>query len=447
MLIPRVSLATSTDAAALQSLVEKVGRCGPVVLVPSSEIASSNADEAAAVAAVEKVAPILRANSCRVGPLPASNVGAVTEWLNGGASRALVIGSLEEIAQVGAELPKERLIACLSTVEGLTEEDLALLEKSVGSVVVEVPSTSSDDDIRALAETAYEKLGKVFRQGLSLHVSEASAGTCEESCKLVGDLHHLKGSDHPIHVESSIVSVPKEDSTSAPESGFDVGLALNACLRTDREDGLYTTVVTDELGVALGLVYSSKDSLRRSIAEGRGIYWSRSRNSLWRKGDSSGAIQLLVSIDFDCDADAVRFQVKQLGSPAAFCHQGWRGCWGEDSGVPHLYRTLETRKNEAPEGSYTKRLFEDKTLLRNKLLEEAQEVIEAVEENDPVHVAEEVADLTYFMLTACVSGNATLHDVYKVLDERSRKVKRRPGNAKAYRIAEAERTLAEKTSK
>jgi len=221
--------------------------------------------------------------------------------------------------------------------------------------------------------------------------------------------------------------------------------SLICCLKTDREDRMFTTVVVDEFGVSLGLVYSNSESIVASLECGRGVYWSRSRNSLWRKGDTSGAIQELISISFDCDADALCFKVRQLGQPASFCHKGSRTCWGNDSGIPPLVRLLEERKREAPVGSYTKRLFEDHALLRNKLLEEAQEVVEAVTEQDPVHVAEEVADLLYFLMTACVAGGASLEDACQQLDMRARKVKRRPGNAKDFRIQAANDILNKTT--
>lgn len=93
---------------------------------------------------------------------------------------------------------------------------------------------------------------------------------------------------------------------------------------------------------------------------------------MWRKGESSGCIQDLLQIDFDCDADALRYRVIQRGEPAAFCHKGDRGCWGPDSGLTHLQRVLHERVSASPEGSYTKRLLDDPVMLRNKLLEEAQ---------------------------------------------------------------------------
>ena len=93
---------------------------------------------------------------------------------------------------------------------------------------------------------------------------------------------------------------------------LDVGRCLGACARSDRADGLLTTVVTELSGPALGLVYSSVDSLCAAIAAGRGVYWSRSRANLWRKGDTSGAWQRLVSARLDCDMDALLFTVVQV---------------------------------------------------------------------------------------------------------------------------------------
>ena len=108
---------------------------------------------------------------------------------------------------------------------------------------------------------------------------------------------------------------------------------------------------------------------------------------MWRKGDSSGNYQDLYRIDLDCDGDALRFMVGQRGENPAFCHLNTLTCWGEPVGVTHLEEVLVDRLRNAPEGSYTKRLFEDEELLRNKLVEEAQELSEAVEKR---HIAEEV---------------------------------------------------------
>lgn len=104
-----------------------------------------------------------------------------------------------------------------------------------------------------------------------------------------------------------------------------------------------------------------------------GVYWSRKRG-LWHKGLTSGDTQSLQRIQLDCDRDALVFVVQQHGR--GFCHRGVHACTGPMQGIAHLERVLTERKAAAPEGSYTKRLFEDPSLLKNKLIEEAIELSE-----------------------------------------------------------------------
>ncbi|KAI1419875.1 histidinol dehydrogenase [Xylaria sp. FL1777] len=193
--------------------------------------------------------------------------------------------------------------------------------------------------------------------------------------------------------------------------------------KTDRPDKLLPTVVCDERGIALGLVYSSEESVAESLRTQTGVYQSRKRG-LWYKGASSGDTQELVRISMDCDNDALKFIVKQKGR---FCHLEQFGCFGELKGVSKLEQTLVSRKVSAPEGSYTKRLFSDERLLRAKIMEEAEELCDA---KTPDEVAFEAADLIYFALTKAVSAGVSLADIERNLDAKSLKVKRRPGNAK-----------------
>lgn len=230
-------------------------------------------------------------------------------------------------------------------------------------------------------------------------------------------------------------SIPALSDSADGTNSIDYIEAFIACLRTDRDDGLYTSVVCDEHGVCLGLVYSSSESIRVAVMESRGVYWSRSRGSLWRKGDTSGMYQDLLSIDVDCDGDALKFTVHQRGQPPAFCHLLTKTCWGEVNGINRLEQMLIDRKISAPAGSYTKRLFDDSKLLQNKLLEEVQELVEAVE---PDHIAAEAADVLYFMMTRCVASDVTLRDIELHLDQRALKVSRRPGNAKEWRNQRAQ---------
>ena len=101
--------------------------------------------------------------------------------------------------------------------------------------------------------------------------------------------------------------------------------AFAAPFRSDRPDELWPTVVVDQYDRALGMCYSNLESLTAALDEGRGIYWSR-RRGLWRKGETSGAQQQLLSITPDCDRDTLRFKVTQSG--AGFCHLATQSCWG-----------------------------------------------------------------------------------------------------------------------
>jgi len=204
--------------------------------------------------------------------------------------------------------------------------------------------------------------------------------------------------------------------------------AFTGSLRTDRADGLFATVVTDTTGQALGLCWSSKESLAAALNEGRGIYWSRSRKGLWRKGETSGAVQRLRRIDVDCDRDALRFVVDQ--DDPGFCHLDTWTCWGPATGLSALERTLHARRAQPPAGSYTRRLFDDPALLGAKLREEADELASAVGADD---VAHEAADLIYFAMVRMASAGVSLDEVGRILDRRALTVTRRPGDAKPGR--------------
>jgi len=208
-----------------------------------------------------------------------------------------------------------------------------------------------------------------------------------------------------------------------------LGRAIASVAVSDRPDGLFVTCVTDEFGVALGVCYSSAESVEEGVRRAMGAYWSRKRG-LWVKGLTSGHTQELLSIGLDCDRDAFRFSVVQ--SAPGFCHLDAHTCWGTPKhGLPSLGRLLEERKASAPAGSYTKRLFEDSALLRAKLLEEAEELADAVAKDEGHDaVAFEAADVMYFALTHCVKYGVSLADVERSLHLKHLKVSRRKGDAK-----------------
>lgn len=206
------------------------------------------------------------------------------------------------------------------------------------------------------------------------------------------------------------------------------GDALISKVKTDRQDKLFTTLVVDTHERCLGLVYSSAASVKRAIEKKAGVYYSRSRNEIWEKGLTSGNTQELKSIQLDCDGDALKFVVDPSGKTSDFCHLDTESCFGEfNHGLIGLEKLLQDRLNNAPEGSYTRRLFSDPELLTAKIKEEAEELTEAESKSE---LAWEAADLFYFAMTKLVANGVSLADVEQNLQKKHLKVTRRKGDAK-----------------
>ena len=192
------------------------------------------------------------------------------------------------------------------------------------------------------------------------------------------------------------------------------------------EKGLIPAVVVDALSKkVLTVAYMNRESLEISMKEGKTCFWSRSRQELWRKGETSGNFQHIVSITADCDRDALTVEVLKDG-PA--CHLGTESCFNEtvyQSEENHGFSTdglmelLEGRKADKPEGSYTTYLFEkglDKIL--KKVGEESTEVIIAAKAEDKKETIYEIADLAYHVLVLMVEAGISLEDVRKELASR-----------------------------
>ncbi|MBQ5439424.1 MAG: bifunctional phosphoribosyl-AMP cyclohydrolase/phosphoribosyl-ATP diphosphatase HisIE [Clostridia bacterium] len=196
-------------------------------------------------------------------------------------------------------------------------------------------------------------------------------------------------------------------------------------LKFDEKGLIPAVVVDDDSKKVLTVAYMNRESLEISIKEGRTCFWSRSRQELWRKGETSGNVQHIVKIQTDCDRDALTVYVKKDG-PA--CHLGTDSCFNDDVYVSDtlnsfslesLMEMLVGRKTEKKEGSYTTYLFEkgiDKIL--KKVGEECTEVIIAAKADDKKETIYEVADLTYHVMVMMIEMGITLDDIHKELASR-----------------------------
>jgi phosphoribosyl-ATP pyrophosphohydrolase len=344
------------------------------------------------------------------------DVDAAIGWLDRGAARVIV--GTAATPELLAQLPRDRVIVALDAREGTVlshgwrrSTGRPLLERIeelrgwCGGFLVTFVEREGH-----LGGTDLELANQVIAAAGPVRVTVAGGvSTAEE----VAELDRL-GADAQVGMALYTGRLGLAEAITAP-------------LRSDRPDGLWPTVVVDEHGAALGLVYSSHESLSRSIDERLGVYQSRSRG-VWVKGETSGATQELIRVTVDCDRDALRFTVRQHGP--GFCHTGDRSCWGEDRGLLRLERRLQEIAASPTPSSNTVKLLADARLLAAKLREEAAELADADTEDG---VVEEAADLLYMIMVRLVSAGVGLDRVAAALDARERKVTRRPMVAKADR--------------
>ena len=192
------------------------------------------------------------------------------------------------------------------------------------------------------------------------------------------------------------------------------------------EKGLIPAIVVDAVTKkVLTLAYMNKQSLAVSMEKGLTCFWSRSRQELWLKGETSGNYQHIVSITADCDKDALVVMVEKEG-PA--CHLGTESCFENpvyqseqlhEFSYQGLMELIEGRKKEKKEGSYTTYLFEkglDKIL--KKVGEESTEVIIAAHAHDKAETVYEIADLAYHVMVLMIEAGISLEDIHKELASR-----------------------------
>jgi len=197
-------------------------------------------------------------------------------------------------------------------------------------------------------------------------------------------------------------------------------------------DGLIPAVIQDaHTREVLTVAYMNREALQLTIERGETYLWSRSRKQLWHKGETSGNSQKVVNVRLDCDDDTVLVEVEPAG-PA--CHTGAYSCFGTEPGIEgvleDLYRLIEQRKEQRPEGSYTTYLFNsglDKIL--KKVGEEATETVVAAKNPDAARLTAETADLLYHLMVLLVERGIELEDVVRELKVRRTRNATQPGRS------------------
>ena len=329
------------------------------------------------------------------------DIDLVTRWLDDGMEKVVV--PLPWVKELTGIIPSERLLLLLdiANVSAVSNK----VRDGVSGVLIKTPSIDFD---------FISSVSKFF-SGSEIYYLFDSAS----SLPTLANVRELRSIGATLVLPDSQITLE-----SSSNSQLNIADAFLAPIVSDRVDGLFPTVVSSQTGQTLGLVYSSFESVKESIISGKGVYQSR-KHGLWRKGESSGATQDVTRIRLDCDSDCLEFRVIQHGT--GFCHLNRQSCFSESSGLLALEGILKSRLQSAPEGSYTKRLFNDADLLRSKIMEEADELCKAATKED---IAFEAADLLYFALTKCVGAGVNIADIERSLDRKAKRITRRPGNAK-----------------
>ncbi len=375
---------------------------------------------------------LVRQAPCRVGG-GIRDIDTALEWLDAGAER-IVIGTAASV-DFCSQLPRDRVIAAVDAVKGKVVVE-GWKTKTEHGVIDRIEELASVVGGFLLTQVEYEGGMSGWNEDLVAEAVKAAGGVRITaaggitSAEDVGRLDQL-GADAQVGM-------------ALYTNRMSLGAAVGAPLAKAIDGRLWPTVVCDEEGRALGLVWSTRESLEAAVAERRGIYWSRSRDSLWIKGETSGSTQELIRVELDCDRDALRFVVRQAGS--GFCHTGTPGCWPTPFTLSTLSDVITQRGREAPEGSGTAKLMKDPALLASKLREETEELIQALgnvdggdarieDSTEPAgeqasEVIHEAADLLYFTLVAAASRGAGVDALRRELARRNLRVRRRPMAAK-----------------
>ena len=365
------------DAGDPRPLAERFGRVGEIAVIDLDAALGQGNNR-------EVILDLLNIASCRVGG-GIRDVETALFWLDAGAS-SVILGT-KAIPEVLRHLPRDRVMAALDAdhgeivVKGWTEktgqkihERMEVLNEYVSGYLI----TFVEREGR-LGGTNLEQVESLVKSAKGTRVTIAGGVTTAEEIKHLDRL----GADAQVGMALYTNKLPLVDAVTAP-------LNLPS-----------PVVVTDEHGIAIALTSTDNLDLTNATDNGNSPYGP------------------VIGMDLDKSRQSLRLRT-QIDDTSI-------GDWGPSRGLAALSRRLLERVQNAPEGSYTRRLLEDAELLRSKLIEEAKELAEAVDTDDVIH---ETADVIYFALVAAARGEVRLSEIGLCLDDRALRITRRPGNAK-----------------
>lgn len=409
MLIPSIDLMNS-KAVQLKQGKEKVleredvlelakyyARFGEIAVIDLDAATNTGKNNEELIAKICKIAP------CRVG-------GGIRDIEK--AKRMLALGAKKIIIGTAAneeflsKLPKDKIIVAI--------------DSKFGKITLE--GWQKDTQIKT---EEYVKRFENYCSGFLYTIVEKEgmlAGTNIEAFKQIREI-----TKKPIVAAGGITSIDEIKELEKLNISSQLGMSIYTgkinpveafieLIDFEKCNGLVPTIVQDvKTKQVLMLAYSNKESLRKSLTEGKATYFSRSRNEIWTKGETSGNTQELVNAKFDCDADSILFKVNQKGNA---CHLNRFSCFEDkEFCINELYDLIVDRKEKMPEKSYTTKLFKDEFYLKRKIMEEAFESVN-FEQGDGL--SWESADLMYHLLVFMVMHNVSFDDLVNNLSSRTK---------------------------
>lgn len=384
-------------------IAEDFGRFGPLAVI-DLDAATGTGDNS------ELIGEICALAECRVGG-GIRSIDKAQKIIELGASRIIIGTSLWENGQINHHFLRE-----LQALAG-REKIILALDGLNGQVM-----------INGWKKAAGIGLGEAIRQveeyGSELLITSIDKEGCLQGIDLDFFQNIRKETARAVTASGGVTTLADIENLSRLDFNVQLGLALySEKIRLEGafvaglnwKSDLLPTIVSDEEGRILMLAWSSKESLKKTLETGEAWYFSRSRNRLWHKGESSGNKQLFRSVRSDCDGDTVKLTVRQTGSGA--CHRGSYSCFGDrEFRLEDLYQVVKDRLENPRAGSYTSQLDDRK--VREKILEEAQELIMARSRPEAIW---EAADLIYFMTVLLAKEKIDLKSVTGELARRRRK--------------------------
>lgn len=381
-------------------LAKEFSRYGEVALI-DLDAALGKGDNLPLMKEICKIA------ECRVGG-GIRTIERANELLDAGAKK-IIIGT-RATKDFLSQLPKERIIIAIDTKEGFVVDNgwTNMTSKRPEELIDELSQYCSeflftDVDIegtmKGIDADKIMKLKKLQKLAESVGNRITIAGGIKsiEEIKIIEDL----GCNSQLGLALYTGRVRLDE-------------AFAAMLRFDA-NGLIPTIVQDNQKNVLMLAYSSRESLIEGFRSGNATYFSRSRNRLWTKGESSGNMQRLLRARYDCDMDSLLFTVNQKDFA---CHQGSYSCFGTKGFCfESLYAKIKDRGENPRLGSYTSTIFQDEKMIMEKISEESDEVVNYTDRSNLVW---EIADLTYFLLVLMAKKGIRIEEVKNKLWGRDR---------------------------